>query len=98
MTMRLFQVVLSDFSDLPAPTPGRIANYAIRPSAASPPSSQNYGTKEGTPLNPVVLRMIRLHTMRASATRSEFFDAFHQEHGMGHRHMVRIADIGFFQS
>jgi hypothetical protein len=33
-----------------------------------------------------------------SATRSRFFDAFHQGHGMGRRHLVRIADIGFFQS
>jgi hypothetical protein len=77
------------FSLLPAPIPGRIANYAIRPSAASPElaffasrSSQNYGTKEGTPPNPAVLRLESQYTIHASATRRRFFDAVHQEHGL----------------
>jgi hypothetical protein len=72
MTMRIFHVARRDFISTPCSHPRpdcKLRNPALSgvPELAffASRSSQNYGTKEGTPLNPVVLRLIWLHAIHA---------------------------------
>jgi hypothetical protein len=52
------------------------------------------GTREGTPLNPVVLYLRWFYPMHVPKTQSRYFDAFHQGHTKSRRHIERYPMIG----